>query len=379
MRVWEEHGGTTGTNYVYFIRGRELIHVSQLPGVKRIKEERWGRGRRVITWYVPNELVSGGEGLVISFSSGGRYPYIYYFRLPQDVSNVKSLWDFRIEEIKDPIREIVIRRNLSFKLFGSELPQLNQYRKIVPKLVDDLWKELKSMGISDVLATEHAERLREMLKDPTFAECMSLVLPSSRGRARSLYEKTSKAYEVWLLSKVLKALYNLGAKPQSDELWISFTTNTPVAKMRYSDKFVYVFYQPSIVPHIMSMLLSSPKRVHAVPDIAIAILDEEEYIDWGRLINYADKVPLVIEAKLSLTGSTKYETIDMTISQVKTYRELLNNMPMIIVPIYYGNKLAVHRLKRVAGVEAIDNVNPDNPEKVKEFIKCVETIIKRRL
>ena len=305
--------------------------------------------------------------------------YIHYFKLPQDVSNIKNPWDFVIEDIKNPITEVVIKRGLSFKLFGLELSQLNQYRNIVPKLVNNLWRELKSMGISDVFASEHAERLREMLKDPTFAECMSLVLPSPRGRARSLYEKTSKAYEVWLLSKVLKALYNLGAKPQSDKLWISFTTNMPAAKMKYRDKFVYVFYQPSIVPHIMSMFLPSPKRVHAVPDIAIAILEKEEYIDWGRLINYAERVPLVIEAKLSLTGSTKYETIDMTISQVKAYRELLNNVPTVIVPIYHGNKLAVHRLKSVVGVKVIDNVNPENPERVKEFIKYIEMIIKRRL
>ena len=134
--VEEMHGGTSGTDYIYFIRDGELVHVSQLPGVKRIKVERWGRGRRLVVWDVPDELVSGSEGLSISFSSRGRYPYIYYFKLPQDVTNIKISVgelhnkDFIVKDIKDPIREVVQKRKLSFKLFGPERQQLIQYRSI---------------------------------------------------------------------------------------------------------------------------------------------------------------------------------------------------------------------------------------------------------
>ena len=383
--VEEIHGGTRGTEYIYFIKDGELVHVSQLPGVKRIKVEQWGRGRRLIVWNVPDTWVSGSEGLSISFSSKGRYPYIYYVKLPQNVSNIKisisELYNrgFIIKNIKDPIRDVVQKRKLSFRLFGPERQQLIQYRSIVPRLVEDLWKELRDMNINDIFISEHSERLGETLKDPVFAEYMSLILPLFQGRIRSLHEKTTRTFEVWLLTKVIRALYDLGAKTQSNILWISFTTNEPAMKMKYYDKTIYVLYQPSIVPHIISGYVSLPKPFHAVPDVAVMILDKEEYISWGELKKYSDNIPLIVEAKLSLTGATRYETIDTTINQVKAYRELLDNKPVVIVPIYHENRLAVYRLGMLQGVKAIDNINPDNPQRVKEFIEHVKEAIKKTL
>ena len=45
--VEEVHGGTAGTDYIYFIISKKLVHVSQLPSVK-VREELEGRGRRLV-------------------------------------------------------------------------------------------------------------------------------------------------------------------------------------------------------------------------------------------------------------------------------------------------------------------------------------------
>ena len=47
MYVEEVRRGTAGTDYIYFIIGNELVHVSQLPSVK-VREEPKGRGRRLV-------------------------------------------------------------------------------------------------------------------------------------------------------------------------------------------------------------------------------------------------------------------------------------------------------------------------------------------
>jgi len=385
--VEEIHGGTSGTEYVYFILSNELVHVSQLPSARIARgPERMGGRRRRMIWYVPDNVVAGRRGIVVSFSRKGRYPYVHYFKLPQDVSNItisfgelykRGLVD---ESVKDPIKEIILKYDIRVKLFGSERNQLNLYRQIIPKLVNDIWSELKVIGVKDIFVSEHAERLGETLKDPAYAEIMSLILPTPQGRVRSLHEKITRTYEIWLLTKVARALHELGARSQSDILWISFTTNEPALKMSYKDKVIYIMYQPSIVPHIISGFVPQlPKPFHAVPDIAVMILDEEKYIEWGDLRKYVDNVPLLVEAKLSLAGETRYESVETVMRQVEAYRLLMNKKPKVIVPICYRNASAVYRLRTIEGVIAIDEVNPDNPTKVHIFFNYVKKVIEEVL
>ncbi len=389
VKIVETHGGSSGTDYIYFIVEDELQHVSMIKGVEKLGEKRIGGRRKIVEWSIPANEIAGCEGLLVSFSRRGRYPYIRYFRLPQNLSDINeisfmTLYEkkFIDESIRDPLTEVVLKRNLEIRLFGPEKNQVSLYMELVPRLVKDLWQELKGMGIYDVFPGGHAQRLMEVLDNPRLGLYLSLIMPTPQGRIRSLHEKITRVYEIWLLSKVLKSLYELGAKPLSTELWIEPVTNRPAMSMRYGEgslpKVILVYYQPSIIPHITGMIV--PKRVHAIPDIALLVTYKhvadiiEARIDWGELHKCAKNIVLLVEAKLSLSGTTEYESIDTVVNQVKTYRKLLENIPEVLVPIYFNNPSAVYILNRIEGVTALDNVNPDNQARVREFMDRVKEI-----
>ena len=382
VQVQEIHGGSAGTEYMYLILNNELVHVSQLPHARIVKVEERGRRRKLVVWDVPDNVVSGHDGIYVSFSSRGRYPYITYFKLPKDLKDlpiisISSLYVKRLfrEDIRDPIKEIIMRRGIQVRLFDRERYQLSQYRRIVPKLVSDIHDDLRDMEMSmeHIIMWERAVRIIELLEDPTYAEYLSLILPTPQGRIKSLHEKIVHAYELWLLLKVIKSFQELGASLKSKELRIGFTENIPAITLNYEGKVIHVLYQPTIMPHIMSAFMNLEKPYHVVPDIAIVVLDEDKHIEYGNLFKYAEKVPILIEAKLSLEGRTKYESVDITIRQIRNYMKLLKNKPKVVVPIYERSPSAVRILNSIKGVRAIDEVNPYNQDKVKEFTDIIKS------
>ena len=384
MKIIEIHGGSSGTEYVYFVYGNELRHVSQIRGAEaKVSRER-GRRRREVVWEVPADEIAGRQGIIVTFTRRGRYPLIFMFKLPKDMSNINEL-SFNVlydkglidKDIEDPLR--YLKDKVRFKLFGPETHQYYLYEAVVPKLVDDLRKDLKSMGIDDVFIYNHAERLGEVLRDPGYALMLSLVLPTPQGRIKSLHEKRVRCYGVWVMGKVIKALHELGAKPLSNKLVLSRTANEPAIIMELKGKYIHVLYQPSILPHTYSMLheLEIPKRVHVLPDVVLLISEKEESIEWSELYRYSDYVPLIVEAKFSLAGRTEYETVDVAKAQVETYRKILGDKPYVIVPIYEENHVATWILSKIPNTIPIDRVNPRNEARVKEFMEKVKEIVKR--
>jgi len=382
IKIEEEHGGTSGTKYIYLLKGKKLYHISQLPGVKVINKEE-SRRRTRVEWCVPRDLLAGSEGVLISFSNQG-YNYENYFRLPNNLEGIDTLSFIEIHDkgfidrnVTRPLRELS-RRGVTFEPFGPEVNQLRVYETEVPKLVNELWRELRSMGINSVFATGRAERSMEMLYDPIYAELLSMVLPTPRGRIMSLSEKNARAVELYILSKVLRALYELGFKPTSDTLSIEFTTNKPVITMKSGEVSIDVLYQATLIPHaIPSVLHGIPAQIHTTPDIAL-VLSDERSIGWGELSKVANKVLLITEVKYNLGDGTDYETLRDVIEQVKVYEAFLKSVPKTIVAIYKNNPTVANRLKAY-GIEAVDGVNPDNYTGVRGFIESVESVVKEKL
>ena len=381
--IKEEHGGAKGTEYIYFIKGNELIHVSQLPDVKIVNEKK--DRKKKITWLVPSSAVAGSKGLLVSFSNKG-YSYSWIFELPSDLSNLNELSssvifknNYALREYNDPIKEFIIPNNIKIRYFGPEKDLSKLYLEKVPKLIDDLWNDLRSVGLSKIYAYDQAVRTKEMLDDYMYAWYMSLFIPNPDGRKRSLFEKLTKAYELWLVGKVLKALYEGGFKPEEDFMWLSYVVNKPAVNMVKGNSAVRVIYQASLAPHVVSGYLDLPKPYHVIPDILLLMDLEQKKIEWGILAKYYESIPLIIEAKLSLAGSTQYERIDTVLNQVRMYLELTKYKPLVIVAIHDNNPTAVTKLNKLKNVEAIDNLNPDNISKVEEFKSLVRQTIENYL
>jgi len=383
VKIEEQHGGTAGTHYVYLLKGNKLYHISQLPGVKVINKKEGGRRRTIVEWCVPRELLAGSEGVLISFSNRG-YSYENYFKLPNNLEGIDTLSfldmynkGYIVKNVIQPLRELS-RRGVTFEPFGPETNQLRVYETEVPRLVSEIWRELKSMGINSIAATGKAERLLETVYDPIYAELLSMVLPTPQARIMSLSEKNARAVELYILSKVLRALYELGFRPTSDYLSIEFTTNKPAMTMKAKGIGIDVLYQATLIPHaIPAVLHGIPEQIHTTPDIAL-VLSGERPIGWGELSNIANRVLLITEVKYNLGNEADYETLIEVIKQVKVYETFLKSMPKTIIVIYKNNPAVASKLKAF-GIEAVDGVNPDNYMGVRGLIELVKRIIKDRL
>jgi len=137
-----------------------------------------------------------------------------------------------------------------------------------------------------------------------------------------------------------------------------------------------IFYQPTILPHIISAFLPEDelerlkrrlgvKKLHLIPDIAIA-KDVEEFIDWGESYKVRDKVRLIVEAKLSLKEIAEYETLEVAESQLDAYKKLLKTN--ILVVILEPNSYAKSKLEKDVGAKVIDDAL-NNTERIAEIIK----------
>ena len=384
--VREVHSGTQRAEYVYFVVDGKILHVSQIPGVKKIEVEETGtrRKRRYITWSVPADKVAGCEGLRVEFSKS-KYPRLRLFNIPKEVKETIAIEDLESRSITV---EEVLKRKLEIVPFGEEKYMFSLYTRLVPQLVEDIRKDYTIMGIRDLWNMGGAERIYEVYQDPYKAFFMSMVLPSSSGRILSLYEKISSIYEIWLATKVARILYDNGAVIQEKYAKLEPQKNEPMILLKYKDKYIHIIHQATIYPSNLKFVIELLRREgvevkfkkeellsHVIPDIAVVISDKIGHIGQGNLHKYPDKVSLLLEAKLSLSGLVKFEQMDLVISQVKTYRSALNNRPKIIVAIHHTNPEAVKELSKIEGIKAIDGLNPRNPEKIEELKKeVIETI-----
>ncbi len=383
VEVGEVYSGTRGSKYLFVIKDDEIIHVSQLKGAKCISKE--GKRKKIVIWSIPESEIANCTALWIDFAMKGHF-HPLVLKLPDEIAlkRLKRLDPLKYvstENIFDVLNSIS-KGKLEFRLFGGEKSLAEIYFKYVPKLVEDFWRTMRSVGISHIHMRGGGHRLEEVLQDPRWGYTMSMYLPSEQGRKLSLYKKLSAVFELWILSKVIRALNEFGEIIKNgDWIYIKYTKNNKVVEFNINGRKYAVFYQPSIIPHIISGFLSDDelqkikkqlgiKKFHIIPDLVIAE-NVEEYLDWGDLHKIKNKVRLVIEAKLSLKGISKYETLEVTESQVEVYTRLLNSKALVI--ILEPNEFAKLKLQK-GNVKVIDDAL-NNVEGIINAIKEVCSIV----
>jgi len=386
VEVEEVHGGTRGTRYMFVIRGKEILHLSQIEGVKCLFRE--GRRRkRVVIWDVPNETIANCKALWVDYANSGHLG-LHLLEVP-DVNELERIEKLSYLTLRNYIKidkteetlEYIKNSGLIFRELGRERNMCSNYLKYVPKLVKDFWDSMKRIGISEIYMGGGGHRLEEVLKDPDLGYILSMLLPTDQGRVRSLYEKLSKSFELWVFSKIAEVLGEYGKRVNDREcILIEATRNNKVLEFDVDGERYAMFYQPSIAPHVISGFLPEDKlqalkkrlgvkKLHLIPDIVIAE-NVDDYLNWGEFHKIKDKIRLIVEVKLSLKGTTRYDTIDMAISQIETYSRLLNNAKTLLV-ILEPNPYAKSKLERELGARVVD----DAFNKVDELRNSIEMLL----
>jgi hypothetical protein len=182
---------------------------------------------------------------------------------------------------------------------------------------------------------------------------MTMALTTARGRAKSLSIKISYILELFVIAKIVDALEGASL---TGAWTVEFTTNTPLAvvRSRATGKEYTIFYQSSILPHILpGFVKNAPK--HLVPDIAV-FEGRIEGVGWGELYKLVEQgaVPkLLVEVKTGL-GRLRWEKPDYAVEQVREYKRLLKPKNVALVSLKIVDPMLKAQLKAL-GVAIFEN------------------------
>jgi hypothetical protein len=343
-------GGTRGTDYIYVYSNGFFINIKHTPGARLIAKEEWGRGRTREVYRVSREVIEEKPILEIGFSNKG-YVYIDVCTAHQGI--VRCCHCKALEEDD----ELALKIASMFMPLGSEKTLIDWYLNIVPRMARDVLNIVVKSGAKGVLPTGHAERFLEALYRPGLSLLTSMVLDGMQARIQSLLIKISHVLEVFVAAKIVEALDGVTiGNPDFNYWFVEFTTNKPLAIVRSkaTGREYTVFYQPSILPHILpGFVKNAPK--HLIPDI-IVFEGRIESVYWGelyKLIEQGVAPKLLVEVKTGL-WHLKWEEPGYVVEQIREYIELLKPKNVALVSLKAVDPALKAQLRAI-GVTIFEN------------------------
>jgi len=353
-------GGTRGTSYIYVYDGNFFVNIRYLRSCRVVVREKMGRGRTYEVYRIPKEMLEGKPLLLATFANSGFG--IMYVCIAE--KNVIKCCDCPLLKEND---ELAMQVASKFKSLQSEDVLTRLYLDVVPRLAKEILNIARKSGAGSLLFAGRAERTLESIYKPGFSLLMSMILSTAQGRIQSLLVKISHVLELAVAAKIIDSLEGISAH---EYWWVEFTWNRPLAiiKSRITNKEYTLFYQPSILPHILpGFEPSAPK--HLVPDIVVFEGRLEE-VGWGRLhklIESGVKPVLAIEVKTGIQ-IIKWEQTNYIINQLKEYTKLLKPKSIALVSLRDIDPLLKSWLKSF-GIKFFENITSEDVQReFKDYI-----------
>jgi len=353
-------GGSRGADYIYVYNNGYFVNIKYLPTSKFISRRRGGRERAEEVYKVSKEVIEGKILLYLGFSRSG------YFHPHVCIANegvVKCCSCRNLEEDDKLSLEVASM----FKPIGDEDRLVRLYLSTIPKLSNEILNTVMRSGAKRVFHREYAMRLYESLYKPGLSLLTTMALSTAQRRIQSLSTKISHILELAIIAKIVNALDGISLT----EYWyIEFTKNTPltIIKSRITGKEYTIFYQSSILPHILPGIIRGAPR-HLIPDIVVFEGEVKDAPQRGlyRLVE-AGKVPeLVVEVKTGLIYS-KWERPEYIVKQVKEYKELLKPKNTMIVFLKDADFFLKMKLRAMEVMVFENIVHEDVQKKFKNYI-----------
>jgi hypothetical protein len=340
-------GGTRGADYIYVRDNEFFVNIKNLPKVKLTYRERLSCKRVREIYRIPKEILENKLVLSFSFGRESGYPYIHLCTSGREVIRCCPC------DVLEKDDELAPRIASMFRPLGGEEGVAEWYLHVVPKMSKEILGIATRSGARGIHSGERAERLHETLHNPGFSLLMSMVLPTAQRRIQSLSTKISHVLKLFVVAKVVETLDGTSL---TDKWTIEFTTNRPLAviKSRITGKDYTIFYQPSILPHILPGFVENAPK-HLVPDIVV-FEGRVEGASWGELYKLIERgatPKIVVEVKTGL-GYLKWEEPSYVFEQVGVYRELLKPGSMALISLKTVDPALKAKL-RALGVAIFEN------------------------
>lgn len=237
------------SRFVYFIINDEVLHVSQLPGSRVVKAH-----DNEVCWEVPANVIAGKIGFEVSFTRRHSEPIITLFKVREGITESNEL-NKVIEPVninENDLVKYVWDGKLKFRYFGNEGAYDKLYLDMVLKLIDEFRNNLNQCGLKWSIKGDVAGSIVE---NPALEYLHAMIFPFENSRLNAFHQRITKSYELWVLSKVIRALCDAGGKPLNDkasiyERWLYL----PVITFSFGNKCVHILYQADIVTHVAKIV-----------------------------------------------------------------------------------------------------------------------------
>lgn len=268
--------------FTYFVRGNEVVHVSQIGGARKVGSISLGN-RSVVIWEVPENEITNGY-----YVNYNPKPRLFRFTRP-NILGRDLTFDLMLSKNLTPSPLLRLRP----RLFGIERMPLFTFRRIAP-----LEEEIKS--------SVQKLRLRLPIINTVEAEVDAMLRPIPQERVRVLNSYSEEIYSQWVLTKVIEAIIEMGGK-----LIDSFV-------LSIDSKIVEILYHPN--PGI---------------DIHVLVSDKREYININNIQNYKNKEVLQIDTgvrtvgkvgiTVSFEGNAQFVLTPRNLEEIKKFKEEVRN------------------------------------------------------
>lgn len=343
-------GGTRQTtNYVYVYADGCFVNIKRLQGSRFVSRTRRRRNMTEEVYRVPRDVLDGKVILNLSFSTSGHFSAETY---TTDGGAVKR---YSCDLLRD--EESALKIASMFCPVGDEWGIAKLYLDLVPKLSREAIDIVRRSGAE--IHTGSAERLSDALRSPGFSILICMALTTPQGRVQCLLNNMSHVLELFTAANVVEALD--GVSLSGWFIW--FTGNVPLTtvKSRITGREYTIFYQPSILPHTLSIMVPDARGLpkHLVPDIVI-FEGRIDYVGWGKLmdlVNQGKTLNLLIEVKLGIRH-IRWEEPQYVIEQMSEYIKLLRPRNIALVSLSSIDPELRKRLEEL-GVAVFENITSE--------------------
>ena len=345
--VYEDRGGTRGSNYFYLRAGDGLVHLGRMFSSELMYVSRRGR-RKTYRYTIPlTDLCSYGEKdrvslYEFSYTNKGYGPYATHYVIE---CTRKIINEIRVDvDHVPPIKPV-----------GPELPWIFLYDKYVPKMVEEI-KSVASRLDFKIHFLGKATRLEDTYRDPHLGVVAALTIPTWQGRQKSLEAVLRGVHELYVAVLIADAL-----QAETLEGWhIEYASDNPTAIIKANGKMYTIWFQFSLIEWMIVALRGmfhstfSRRRWYVRPDIVVF---DRPYRSREELGSSPPRKILVIDAKIDVTKDD--------LRQLRGYRELFDRIKIA------DTTYIVASLERVAyrpylgemGYIVIEEVHPEGSGK----------------
>ncbi len=346
---------TRRRTFYYFYDGNKLIHISKIPEVKKIDEIN-DEKLHTVTYEIPENSIK----FLVEFSTTNKAGFLGYRKCILNNGHITY------------IDEKLTIKFTDFDINNELKKEIEQMEDIINLMINDV-KKFYNEFIDENIVTSMT-RTNEYFSNFEEGLIFSLFFPNDNMRKKSFENSVKFIHQIWISiliaklldsKKIIHSYFQQGTRKE-DHPSLIFKNDSDLYYLWH--EYQYIGPAPSNYENYISSFFGD-STMWRRRDILV-IKSENKETDYLKVKgNDFSKANLVIECKHLppekwLSNDKDFENLLNTLKIYKNLPPNTNNILLIslfLIPSLYKNKLEKE------GIRVIDNLQPNNIDKIIEF------------